>query len=82
MDQTTLVTYALAYLATMGAVLLMFLPAFVIMALLLLLGGAIQVVIFVLRLAAVGLFRSLTTLFRSSMEKLHRHGTTQHLAPH
>ena len=82
MDQTTLVTYALAYLATMGAVLLMFLPTLIIMALLLLLGGAIQVVIFVLKLAAVGLFGSLSTLFRSSMEKLHRHGTTRHLAPH
>jgi hypothetical protein len=82
MDHTTLVTYAVAYLATMGAVLLMFLPTIIIMALLLLLGGAIQVVIFVLRLATVGLSRSLTTLFRSSMEKLHRHGTTRHLAPH
>ena len=81
MDQSTLLTYALAYSATMGMVFLMFLPALISLLLLLLVGGAIQLLILILRVVAIGLFRGLTALSKG-LKRLHRHGTGGTLAPH
>ena len=50
MDQTTIVGYALAYLGTMTAVSFMFLPAVITVTLLLLVGGAIQLVTVLLKI--------------------------------
>jgi hypothetical protein len=74
-DQTTIVSYALTYLATTTAVFFMFLPAFIILTLLLLTGGAIQLVILLLKVTTVWLFKGASTLLKKSVEKLHRHGS-------
>jgi hypothetical protein len=74
--------YALAYLATMGTVFLIFLPAIISMVLLLLVGGAIHLLITVLRLTAIGLFRSVKALTGGLLEKLHRPGSGGRLAHH
>jgi hypothetical protein len=73
-DQATIVSYALAYFGIMTAVFFMFLPAVITVALLLLVGGTIQLLIFLLRLTTVWLFKGASSLFRKSVEKLHRHG--------
>jgi hypothetical protein len=74
--------YALAYLATMGTVFLMFLPAIISLVLLLLVGGAVYLVILILRLTAIGLFRSAKALTGGLLEKLHRPGSGGTLAHH
>lgn len=82
MDQATIVGYALAYIAVIVAVFLMFLPAFIIFALLLLVAGAVQVVILFLNAMAVGLYRSLLRAFRKMTDRRHRTGGGGKLAPH
>lgn len=82
MDQATIVGYALAYIAVIVAVLLMFLPAFIIFALLLLVAGAVQVVILFLNALAVGLYRSLMRALRRMTDRWHRTHGGGKLAPH
>ena len=74
MDQTTIVGYALTYLGTMTAVSFMFLPAVITVTLLLLVGGAIQLVTVLLKITTLWLFRGASTVFRKSVQKLHGHG--------
>lgn len=74
MDQATIVSYTLAYFGTMTAVFFMFLPAVITVALLLLVGGAIQLAILLLKVTTVWLLKGASSLFRKSVEILHRHG--------
>jgi hypothetical protein len=81
-DPSTITAYALAYLATIGTVFLMFLPAILSLVLLLLVVGAVHLVILVLRLTAIGLFRSVKALTEGLIEKLHHPGSGSRLAHH
>jgi hypothetical protein len=66
----------------MGTVFLMFLPAIISLVLLLLVGGAVYLVILVLRLTSIGLFRGVKALTGGLIEKLHRPGGGGRLAHH
>ncbi|MBT2548970.1 hypothetical protein J7I85_11720 [Arthrobacter sp. ISL-65] len=65
MDQATIFGYAFGYLATMVAVFFMFLPVFGVFGLLLLLAGAMQLVLLLLKAIGVGLYRGATVLWRN-----------------
>jgi hypothetical protein len=71
-DQATIVGYALAYVAAIIAVLLMFLPAIIMFALLLLVAGAVQLMILFMNALAVGLYRSLLRAYRHMTDRWHR----------
>jgi hypothetical protein len=77
-DQATLVGYALGYVATLFAVFIVFLPALIILSLLLLLAGAVQLVLLLLNAMASGLHRAWTRLYAFLIDRLHvprrRHG--------
>lgn len=66
MDPTTVVGYALIYMATIAAVVLLLLPIIITVLLLLLVTGAIQLVVFLLKVATVALIRGIVGLFRGS----------------
>lgn len=72
MDQATLVGYGLGYFATMIAVFIMFLPAFIILSLLLLLAGAVQLALLLLNAVASGLHRTLIRLLATLTDRLRR----------
>ncbi len=65
MDQATIFAYAVGYIATIVAVLLLFLPTLVGFFLLLLLAGAVRLVLFLLSAMTVGVYRVLVRLFRT-----------------
>ncbi|MET4097244.1 hypothetical protein [Arthrobacter sp. UYCu712] len=65
MDQATIIAYAVGYIATIVAVLLLFLPTLVSLGLLLLLAGAVRLVFLLLTAMTVGVYRALATLFRT-----------------
>jgi hypothetical protein len=81
-DQTTIAGYALGYIATITAVFILFLPTLIGLALLLLLGGAIQLVILLLKAMTAGIFTSLGRQFRSLAGRLPRHRGGDELVPH
>lgn len=66
MDPTTVVGYALIYMATIAAVVLLLLPIIITVVLLLLVTGAIQLVVFLLKVATIGLVRGIIGLSRGS----------------
>lgn len=82
MDQATIVGYALAYIGGIIAVFLMFMPALIIFALLLLVAGAVQVVILFLNAMAVGLQRSFARAYRNMTDRWHRPRGGGKLVPH
>jgi hypothetical protein len=65
-DPTTVVGYALIYMATIAAVVLLLLPILIMFVLLLLVAGAIQLVVFLLKVATAWLIRGIVGLFRGS----------------
>jgi hypothetical protein len=71
-DQATLVGYGLGYFATMIAVIIMFLPAFIILFVLLLLAGAVQLTLLLLNTVASGLHRTLIRLYAILTDRLRR----------
>jgi hypothetical protein len=71
-DQATLVGYGLGYFATMIAVFIMFLPAFIILSLLLLLAGAVQLALLLLNAVASGLHRTLIRPLATLTDRLRR----------
>lgn len=82
MDPTTLVGYALIYMAAIAAVVLLLLPILITIFLLLLVAGAIQLVVFLLKVATAGLIRGIAGLFRGYND---RHRPSSHgggLVPH
>jgi hypothetical protein len=82
MDQATIVGYALGYIATIIAVVLIYLPTLISIALLLLLAGAVQLVILLLKAMTVGAYRSLVRLFSSLAGSLPRGRGGDDLVPH
>lgn len=64
MDPTTVVGYAIIYMAAIAVVVLLLLPFLIMLVLLLLLVGAIQLVVFLLKVATVGLIRGIIGLFK------------------
>ena len=56
----------------MGVIFLMFLPWLIILFLLLLAAGAVQLVVLLLKAMAVGVCRSLATMFRNPADRLPR----------
>ena len=82
MDQTTIIGYAIGYIAAMFGVILLYLPLLVSAGLLLLLGGTITLVVFLLRVATLGLYRALVRLFRTLTRSLHHDAGGRELLPH
>jgi len=85
-DPTTVVGYALIYMATIAVVVLLLLPILITGVLLLLVAGAIQLVVYLLKVATAGAIRGIVGLFRNSSDR-HRpksHGGNSHggLLPH
>lgn len=75
MDPAVIVNYALAYIAWVILVFLLFLPTILSFVLLLLLAAAVQSVVLLLKAAAVGIYRGLATLFRNIAGRFpHRRG--------
>ena len=65
MEQATIVSYAFGYLAAMFAAFLVLLPVLLPCLLLLLLGGALQLLFSGLRLIALGIYRYAVRLLHS-----------------
>lgn len=82
MDQATIVGYALAYIGAIIAIFLMFMPVLIILALLLLVAGAVQVVILFLNALTIGLYRSLLRAYRNMTDRWHRPRGGGELVPH
>ncbi|MCU1562648.1 MAG: hypothetical protein JWN05_1027 [Arthrobacter sp.] len=82
MDQATIVGYALGYIATIIAVFLIYLPTLISIALLLVLAGAVQLVILLLKAMTVWAYRSLVRLFRSLAGSLPKGRGGDDLVPH
>jgi len=81
-DPTTAAEYALMYMAAMAAIVLLLLPILVTLFLLLLVAGAIQGVVFLLKIATASLIRGIVGLFRGSGDgprpKSHGGGLVSH----
>ena len=69
MDQATIVSYALGYIAVAIAVFLMFLPAIAILGLLLLVAGAAQVIVLLINAMAVGLYRAVLKMYHHLLDR-------------
>jgi uncharacterized membrane protein len=70
-DQATIVSYALGYIAVAIAVFLMFLPALAILGLLLLGAGAVQVIVLLINVTAVGLYKAPLGLYHHLLDRWH-----------
>lgn len=82
MDPTTAAGYALMYMAAIAVIVVLLLPVLVTFFLLLLVAGAIQIVVFLVKVATVSLIRGIIGLFRGSDDgsqpKSHRGGLVPH----
>ena len=82
MDPTTAAGYALLYIAVIAVIVLLLLPILVTFFLLLLVAGAIQAVVFLLKVATVSLIRGIVGLFGGSGDRHrprgHRGGLVSH----
>ncbi|MBT2550359.1 hypothetical protein [Arthrobacter sp. ISL-65] len=81
MDQATIVSYALGYIAVAIAVFLIFLPALAVFGLLLLGVGAVQVIVLFINVMAVGLYKAALRLFHYLLDRWQR-GHRGRLAAH
>jgi hypothetical protein len=68
-DQATIVSYALGYIAVAIAVFVMFLPALAIFGLLLLGAGAVQVIVLLINATAVGLYKAALRLYHHLLDR-------------
>jgi hypothetical protein len=68
-DQATIVSYALGYIAVAIAVFVMFLPALAILGLLLLGAGAIQVIVLLINVTAVGLYKAVVRMYHYLLDR-------------
>ena len=71
MDQATIVSYALGYIAVAIAVFVMFLPALAVLGLLLLGAGALQVIVLLINATAVGLYKAVLGLYHHLLDRWH-----------
>ncbi|MDQ0863437.1 hypothetical protein [Arthrobacter globiformis] len=69
MDQATIVSYAVGYIAVAIAVFLMFLPALAILGLLLLGAGAVQVIVLLINAIAVGLYKAVLRMYHYLLDR-------------
>ncbi|MFE5839416.1 hypothetical protein [Arthrobacter sp. NPDC056493] len=69
MDQATIVSYALGYIAVAIAVFLMFLPALAVLGLLLLGAGAVQVIVLLINAMAVGLYKTVLRMYHHLLDR-------------
>jgi Flp pilus assembly protein TadB len=81
-DQSTIIAYAVGYIAAMFGVILLYLPLLVSAGLLLLLVGTITLVVFLLKMMTVGLYRFLAQEFRTPTGRLHGGPGGRKLLPH
>ncbi|WP_104174484.1 hypothetical protein [Arthrobacter sp. Y81] len=65
LDPTTAAGYALMYMAAIAVIVLLLLPILITFLLLLLVAGAIQIVIFLVKVTTVALIRGIVGLFRN-----------------
>ena len=82
MDQATIVSYGLGYIAVAIAVFLMFLPALAILGLLLLGAGAVQAVVLLINALAVGLYRAVLRMYHHLLDKWQSGHGGRLAAPH
>ena len=66
LDPTTVTGYALIYMAAIAVIVLLLLPILIMFFLLLLVAGAIQALVFLLKVATAALLRGVVGLFRNS----------------
>ena len=81
-DPTAAAGYALMYMAAIAVIVLLLLPILVTILLLLVVAGAIQGVVFLLKIATVSLIRGIVGLFKGSGDgprpNSHRGGLVPH----
>ncbi|MEV7134136.1 hypothetical protein AB0N24_14710 [Arthrobacter sp. NPDC093128] len=65
MDPTTAAGYALMYMAAIAVIVVLLLPVLVTFFLLLLVAGAIQIVVFLVKVATAALIRGVVGLFKN-----------------
>ena len=65
LDPTTVTGYALMYMAAIAVIVLLLLPILITFFLLLLVAGAIQALVFLLKVATAALIRGVVGLFRN-----------------
>jgi hypothetical protein len=68
-DQATIVSYALGYIAVAIAVFIMFLPAHAVVGLLLLGVGAVQVLLLLIQAMAVGLYKAVLRMYHHLLDR-------------
>ncbi|WP_395401595.1 hypothetical protein ACHMXB_20990 [Arthrobacter sp. UC242_113] len=69
MDQATIVSYALGYIAVAIAVFIMFLPALAVVGLLLMGVGAVQVLLLLIHAMAVGLYKAVLRMYHHLLDR-------------
>lgn len=82
MDQTTIIAYALGYLAAIFGIFLLYLPLLISFGLLLLLASSVSLVVLLLKAVTLGLYHYLARLFRTLSGHLHGGGRGRKLVPH
>jgi hypothetical protein len=81
-DQTTIIAYAVGYVAAIFGIFLLYLPILIGLGLLLLLAGAVSLVVLLLKAVTVGLYWYLARLFKTPTGGLHRGAGGGELLPH
>jgi hypothetical protein len=81
MDQATIISYAVGYVAAVFFALLIYLPLLVGIGLLLLLAGTVSLLVVILRAMTVGLYRFLAGELRTPTHRLHGGPGGEGLAP-
>ncbi|MFP3460545.1 hypothetical protein R5O87_06830 [Arthrobacter globiformis] len=69
MDQATIVSFALGYIAVAIAVFIMLLPALAVLGLLLLGAGAVQVIVLLINAMAVGIYKAALRLYHHLVDR-------------
>lgn len=82
MDQSSIVSFALGYVATLVVVFLLFLPGFVLFIALLLVAGAVRLLISLLTVLSVGMFRQLRRSRDQDTRPRRRRRSASELLPH
>lgn len=82
MDQTTIVNYALGYIASIIVIFLLLLPLILSFVLLLLLAAGTQIAVLALKNIALGAYRTLARLFRGLAGRLPHGRGGGGLVPH
>ncbi|MCU1554584.1 MAG: hypothetical protein JWM13_2070 [Arthrobacter sp.] len=82
MDQTTIIAYAVGYIAAIFGIFLLYLPILIGVGLLLLLAGTVTLVVLLLKAVTVGLYRFLAREFRTPTSRLHGGPGGGKLVPH